>query len=99
MGPNQSIEIIRLTEGNRAGRATSTLASAGKVMRAALAVVILMISGSEMLMAFRQRDAVPSFARQLVDWQAPLQLVNSYGLFAVMTTSRVEIVVEGSKDG
>src|ERR1035437_3158627 len=90
--------IVRLTEGNRAGRAASTLASAGKVMRAALAVVILMISASEMLMAFRQRDAVPSFARQLVDWQVPLQLVNSYGLFAVMTTSRVEIVVEGSND-
>jgi hypothetical protein len=91
--------IIRLTEGNRADRAVSTLASAGKVMRATLAVVILMISGSEMLVNFRQRDAVPNFARQLVDWQAPFQLVNSYGLFAVMTTSRVEIVVEGSNDG
>lgn len=91
--------IVGLTEGKRADRAASTLASAGKVMRAALAVVILMISGSEMLMNFRQRDAVPSFARQLVDWQAPFQLVNSYGLFAVMTTSRVEIVVEGSNDG
>jgi hypothetical protein len=91
--------IIRLTEGNRADRAVSTLASAGKVMRATLAVVILMISGSEMLVNFRQRDAVPNFARQLVDWQAPFQLVNSYGLFAAMTTSRIEIVVEGSDDG
>jgi hypothetical protein len=68
-------------------------------MRTALVVVILMISGSEMLLTFRQREAVPTFALQLVDWQAPFQLVNSYGLFAVMTTSRVEIVVEGSNDG
>ena len=29
----------------------------------------------------------------------PLQLVNSYGLFAVMTTHRDELVVEGSTDG
>ncbi len=29
----------------------------------------------------------------------PWQVVNSYGLFAVMTTSRPEIVVEGSDDG
>jgi hypothetical protein len=30
---------------------------------------------------------------------APLRIVNSYGLFAVMTTTRPEIVVEGSNDG
>jgi hypothetical protein len=29
----------------------------------------------------------------------PLRVVNSYGLFAVMTTTRPEIVVEGSNDG
>jgi len=29
----------------------------------------------------------------------PLQAVNSYGLFAVMTTTRPEIIVEGSNDG
>jgi predicted DCC family thiol-disulfide oxidoreductase YuxK len=30
---------------------------------------------------------------------APLFIVNSYGLFAVMTTTRPEIVIEGSSDG
>ena len=29
----------------------------------------------------------------------PLRIVNSYGLFAVMTTTREEIIVEGSNDG
>jgi hypothetical protein len=29
----------------------------------------------------------------------PLQAVNSYGLFAVMTTERDELIVEGSNDG
>jgi hypothetical protein len=32
-------------------------------------------------------------------WLAPLRTVNSYGLFAVMTTERREIIVEGSNDG
>jgi hypothetical protein len=30
---------------------------------------------------------------------APLRAVNSYGLFAVMTTTRPEIIIEGSADG
>jgi hypothetical protein len=30
---------------------------------------------------------------------APFQIVNTYGLFAVMTTQRLEIVLEGSNDG
>ena len=42
---------------------------------------------------------MPGFARQLVVALAPFSLANSYGLFAVMTTSRIEIVVEGSNDG
>ena len=30
---------------------------------------------------------------------APLSIVNTYGLFAVMTIKREEIVIEGSDDG
>ena len=30
---------------------------------------------------------------------SPFRVVNSYGLFAVMTTERLEIVIEGSNDG
>jgi lipase maturation factor 1 len=89
----------RLTEGNAENKVTSNFAPAARLMRAALVVVILLVSGSEMLSSFRHRNAVPGFASQLVEWQAPFQIVNSYGLFAVMTTSREEIVVEGSNDG
>ena len=35
----------------------------------------------------------------IADFIAPLHSVNSYGLFAVMTTVRDEIVIEGSDDG
>ena len=34
-----------------------------------------------------------------MSWISPPRLVNSYGLFAVMTTTRPEIVIEGSNDG
>ena len=90
--------VDHLTEGAGAERRASLGASAGKVTRAVLTVLILIISVSEMLVTFKQGDSVPSFARQLVRSQAPFDLVNAYGLFAVMTTSRIEIVVEGSND-
>jgi hypothetical protein len=41
----------------------------------------------------------PSPALWLARAVSPLRSVNSYGLFAVMTTTRPEIVVEGSDDG
>jgi hypothetical protein len=41
----------------------------------------------------------PSPVVKLLDSIRPLRIVNAYGLFAVMTTTRAEIVVEGSDDG
>ena len=32
-------------------------------------------------------------------WISPFRSINTYGLFAVMTTTRPEIIVEGSRDG
>ena len=37
--------------------------------------------------------------RSLTAWLDPFRTFNNYGLFAVMTTERPEIVVEGSRDG
>jgi hypothetical protein len=42
---------------------------------------------------------VPRRARRIAARLAQLHLLNRYGLFAVMTTTRPEIVVEGSRDG
>ena len=36
--------------------------------------------------------------RNALRWIAPFEIINSYGLFAVMTTTRSEIVIEGSDD-
>jgi len=80
-------------------RPASRLAPVGRWARAALAVMILLTSGTEMLTDFGWGGAVPGFVHALVEWQAPYGLANSYGLFAVMTTRRLEIQVEGSNDG
>lgn len=42
---------------------------------------------------------LPAPLRRAIASLQPLRLVNSYGLFAVMTTTRCEIVIEGSRDG
>jgi len=77
----------------------AALARATSAMRVVLALLVLTISGGEILAAFGQEAKVPGFVREMVSRQAPFDLVNSYGLFAVMTTARPEIVVEGSNDG
>jgi hypothetical protein len=44
-------------------------------------------------------DWLPTFGYELLADVQPLRLVNSYGLFANMTTERPEIIIEGSSDG
>src|SRR4029453_17200437 len=72
------------------GRAPTAIATA-------LAPLIVPIGLNRIWEAFMRGDlpvlgAISSAA-------SPLLIVNSYGLFAVMTTSRPEIVIEGSSDG
>ena len=42
---------------------------------------------------------LPAAGQSLLDFVGPFGVVNSYGLFAVMTTTRPEIIIEGSEDG
>ena len=62
-----------------------------------LAILILTLGLTRMFETFR--GAAPEPLRTLVRYTSPLQIVNPYGLFAVMTTSRPEIILEGSRDG
>ena len=64
---------------------------------AALFSFIMLASCSELMEVFS--GTMPRPAANLLSWIAPFGVVNTYGLFAVMTTSRPEIVVEGSNDG
>ncbi len=42
--------------------------------------------------------AAGTLARTPLSWIAPFEIVNTYGLFAVMTTTRPELVIQGSDD-
>ena len=68
------------------------------VLVAALTVVVLLVSGIRMARLFQRGSSLPQPAQHVLNWASPYRSINSYGLFAVMTTSRPEIVVEGSND-
>jgi predicted DCC family thiol-disulfide oxidoreductase YuxK len=65
---------------------------------AAWAVVALLLGGWQLLQAVDEAPAsstLQAWDRALEPWRA----VNPYGLFAVITTERDEVVLEGSADG
>jgi hypothetical protein len=64
---------------------------------ACIAAVVLALSFSELAGTFL--ESPPAAARALERFTSQFGLVNSYGLFAVMTTSRPEIAIQGSNDG
>ncbi|MBI3849364.1 MAG: lipase maturation factor family protein [Verrucomicrobia bacterium] len=66
---------------------------------APLAAVILLITLMQLLSMLRPKMAWPSPIAYVANWLAPFRSVNTYGLFAIMTGSRLEIVIEGSNDG
>jgi len=64
---------------------------------AALAVVIVFCSLVQMDVRFG--GSPPAMVQSAADLVEPFHIVSGYGLFAVMTTQRDEIVLEGSSDG
>jgi lipase maturation factor 1 len=63
-----------------------------------VAVVILLLSVPQVFYAAGMTRDLPGYPT-LAGWAEPFRSVNGYGLFRVMTTRRMEIVVEGSNDG
>jgi hypothetical protein len=64
---------------------------------AVLFTCIMLASCFELMETFGRR--IPQPAAKVLSSIAPFGIVNTYGLFAVMTTTRLEIIVEGSNDG
>jgi lipase maturation factor 1 len=62
-----------------------------------LYAMILFVSGSELVSTFSNIHWSPT--DKVIKALAPFEIVNTYGLFAVMTTTRAEIIFEGSNDG
>ena len=69
----------------------------GSYVLGSFAVLIVCIGLEQLHAVFTGRISIP--AAWLNAEIAPLHIVNTYGLFAVMTTTLPEIVVEGSDDG
>lgn len=64
-----------------------------------LFLVSTVIFSNASLFLLRSPFDLPSSSRILLAFLQPFHIVSSYGLFAVMTTKRIEIILEGSDDG
>jgi predicted DCC family thiol-disulfide oxidoreductase YuxK len=62
-----------------------------------VAAVILVLGVARLMQSFS--GIAPEPLAAAITYTAPFQIVNNYGLFAVMTTERNEIIIEGSEDG
>jgi predicted DCC family thiol-disulfide oxidoreductase YuxK len=72
----------------------------GRTAQAAIAAVsLLVVLCSLVEMDMRFGGHPPVLAQAIDRFVEPLHIVSSYGLFAIMTTRRDEIVIEGSADG
>jgi lipase maturation factor 1 len=60
---------------------------------------LVLVFSSLVQMDERFGGSPPTAAREMDRLIEPLRMVGSYGLFAVMTTERNEIIIEGSDDG
>lgn len=69
------------------------------VLTAAFAACALLLSAVPTGQRLGLWSEPPEALRPLVRLAGPLRSFNGYGLFTVMTTTRPEIVVEGSRDG
>lgn len=74
--------------------------AASLIDRVAVIVVaiVVVLAGIGQLLGTFSND-MPPLIGSIVNAIEPYRIVNSYGLFAIMTTARREIVIEGSNDG
>jgi hypothetical protein len=80
-------------------RGPAILQSLGRIATGVVAVVVIIVSSMLLFAMFSWPIPWPRPLMGLYTWSSPFRSINNYGLFAVMTTNRPEIVVEGSADG
>jgi hypothetical protein len=64
-----------------------------------LACIAILLPLMQFAALFRARIPWPGPMAAAYRWVSPFRSFNSYGLFAVMTTRRPEIIIQGSADG
>jgi lipase maturation factor 1 len=92
-GAQAEAEGVESDGGRRRGARVQALATA------IFATFVFVTSSVRFAGQFVGYQRFPDLLLQPVVWTARLRSINSYGLFAVMTTRRPEILVEGSRDG
>jgi uncharacterized membrane protein YphA (DoxX/SURF4 family) len=70
-----------------------------RLLATGIASCVAVLSLVPMAMGLSRRDVVPRPLAAASEMLAPFESFNGYGLFATMTTTRPEIVVEGTLDG
>ncbi len=80
-------------------RSVEEPAPSSRQARAVAAMVTALILPLGLAHIYENVWELPEPLATVARYTSPFQIVNSYGLFRVMTTSRVEIVLEGSDDG
>ncbi|HXM78426.1 MAG TPA: lipase maturation factor family protein [Thermoanaerobaculia bacterium] len=86
----------------RPPRSAASAARSGRWPRpaiAAVALLVLPIGAWQVASLFRASIPAPFPIPALAQAVAPFRIVNGYGLFAILTIRRPEILVEGSDDG
>jgi predicted DCC family thiol-disulfide oxidoreductase YuxK/uncharacterized membrane protein YphA (DoxX/SURF4 family) len=63
------------------------------------ALIIFLISVPQVFYQAGLLRSLPPGLATVAEWTEPFRSVNPYGLFAVMTATRPEIIIEGSNDG
>jgi len=93
--------LRRFAPRNDTGNREDTILQGGifyKILVGLVAAVILIISLGLMADSFGHFP-LPKPVEKLIVSVSPMRSINNYGLFAVMTTERNEIILEGSNDG
>ncbi|HYC57185.1 MAG TPA: lipase maturation factor family protein [Candidatus Binatia bacterium] len=72
---------------------------AGRGVAIVLALTLAACGGAQMMARLGQGTRIPWPIARMTEAVAPYHLTSSYGLFAMMTRQRPEIVLEGSRDG
>lgn len=63
------------------------------------ALILLTASLGHLLLTLRTEQTLPTPIRRAMQVTAPIHAVSHYGPFAAMTTTRPELIIEGSQDG
>lgn len=71
----------------------------GLILRGFLFVTLMFLSSVQTLLMFVSEDRLPGWALQGLEYSSVVHAASRYGLFAVMTKERPEIVLEGTTDG